>query len=149
MRSHNVVVVVVGHADPADLSLVAQTLKLTHGVGGIHPIYRPVHLIQVNVIHLQRREAALECHAHVRTRGLTPDIQAIGTHLPRNAALGGHDDVVATLSHDLAHNHLGAPLTVDVGRVDPVDAGVERRVTGRLAISIVGAAPAPAKLPGA
>ena len=141
--------VVVRHADRPDLALGAQVDERADRLLRGHAADRPVHLVEVDRLHAEGGEAALERHPQVLGGGLPPDAQAGVADLPRDPALRGDDHVVPPVPDDLPDDPLGAPLAVDVGGVDPVDPRVERGVAGRLGVGVLGPAPAPAEHPGA
>ena len=140
--------VVVRDADRPDLPGVAQVEQRPDRLLGGHPGHGPVHLVQVDPVQPQRLEAAVAGHPQVVPGGLPPDPER-GIGLPGHPALGGHDHLVAPLARDPPHDPLGAPLAVDVGRVDPVDPGVDGRVAGRERRLVVGASPPAAEHPRA
>ena len=90
-----------------------------------------------------------------REAALHPGLQVLaGVALHRllgqpPARLGGHEDRFArTLASQPGHQPLAAPVAVDVGGVDEVDARVHRRVEGGHGLRVVDRPPAPADGPG-
>src|SRR5690606_7789008 len=104
-----------------------------------------VELVEVDVVRLEPLEAGVHGPADVDRGELVvvgPDL-AVGAHVPVH--LGGDDDLVppaAALGEPVADDALGAALVltpaVDVGGVEEVDPGVQRRVYDGVAAGLVG-----------
>ena len=126
-------------AGVADLALAHQVVERAHqfvhrrvGVG-------PVHLVQVDPVGLQAAQAGVEGLHDPPARGAA----LVRPRAHRVPELRAEHHVVAAPPERAAHDLLGLPVGVHVGRVDHVDAGVERVVDDALAVVVIGVAPRP------
>ena len=88
---------------------------------------RLVHLIEVEPVGLQARQARLHGRHHVAARGAF-----LFTIVHRHAEFGGKHDVLAPVAEDLAHDGLrAAAAAIGVGGVEQRDPGIERLVDDR------------------
>ena len=115
----------VRHADithmPVAHQLVERSERLLHRRGGVET----VQLVQVDVVELQARQARLHAVENVAARRAAR-VRA-GARVAEH--LGRHHHVVAChlqVLQRLARDLLGRAARVHVGRVDEVDAGVQR-----------------------
>ncbi len=130
----------VGHADPADLAL---PLEFGHHRPPLFNVLRrfgPVDLVEVDAVHAQPAQAGL---------ALAPDgvgleaVADLAVLVPNHAAFGEDVGALPHAMQGAGDDLLRAAEAVDGGRVDPVDAGVERLVNGGDGVGVVLGAPAP------
>jgi len=88
-----------------------------------------VHLVEVDVVDLHAAQAGLALGDQV-VAGEAGGVRPVAHRHPR---LGGQQHPVAPALDRLAHDLLGQPARIDVGRVDEVDAAVEQRSIWRVA----------------
>ena len=131
-----------------------------HRVGDRGGLLLPVRLIEIDVVRAEPLEASLKLLADALGPQALVDLLLRGAHgdaflvgveeefaffaVPDHAALGGQDDLVAAAADGPADDLFGAAEAVDGGRVDQVDAVVQRGVDGLDGLVFVGAAPHPA-----
>ena len=138
------VAVEVRHADEPDEAVVHQ---LAHGAPGLldrgPALVRPVELVQVEVVGTEPPQAPLARRTHLGR----PEARAVGLR----GDLGEDQGLVTPTLDGPCHELLGTAPAVDLGRVDPVDPGLEHR-PDRLEHLLLGGRLAPfgsaARLPG-
>jgi hypothetical protein len=106
---------------------------------------RPVDLVEVDCVHPEPRKACLD----LASKGVAP--QALLGRPPRTLGLAALREHVRTLAlaergESAPHHLLGVPEAVLRGRVDPVDAELERVVDRGERVLVVLRAPAPVVL---
>ena len=98
-----------------------------------------MYLIEVDVIGSQTSERVLD-RAH---DPLARTAAVVGLVVHRHEELRGQDDIVAAALERLADDLFGCATGVDVGRVDKVDACVERMVDDADRVGTIVIAPGP------
>ena len=127
-----------GGADVADLALVHEVAERRQRLLDVGARIGAVDLVEVDPVGAQPPQRVLD-------RAHDPAARAallVGVLAHRAVELGGEDDVVAPAAGErLADDLLGLALPVDVGGVDEVDPGVERRVDDPDRLVVIGVAP--------
>ena len=127
-----------GRADVADLALVHEVAERRQRLLDVRARIEAVHLVEVDPVGAQPPQRVLD-------RADDPAARVallVGVLAHRVVELGGEDDVVAAAAGErLADDLLGLALPVDVGGVDEVDPGVERRVDDPDRLVVVRVAP--------
>ena len=127
-----------GGADVADLALVHEVGERRQRLVDVRARVDAVDLVEVDPVGAQSPQRVLD-------RADDPAARVallVGVLAHRVVELGGEDDVVAAAAGErLADDLLGLAVPVDVGGVDEVDAGVERRVDDPDRVVVVGVAP--------
>ena len=126
-------------ADVADLALPHQIRERGQGLLDVGAGVGAVHLVEVDPVGAQPAQRVLD-RAHDPAAGVAAAVRVLAH---RVVELGGEHDVVAAAREGLADDLLGLPGAVDVGGVDEVDAGVERRVDDPDRLVVVRVAPRP------
>jgi hypothetical protein len=104
--------------DPADLAGVDESADRSPGVFDRHAAtIRPMQLVEVDHVHTETAEGGVACRPDL----LGPEPRPLGGR----GNLRGEEGPVASPGEGLADQHLGDPIAVDLGGVDPVHPGVE------------------------
>ena len=124
-------------ADGADLALSHKVAHGVHELGHVDVRVGSVHLVQVDPIGAESPEAALD-GLHDPPPRRAPLVDAGAHRIPE---LRRQHDVVASPRKCPAGDLFGLTVGIHVGRVDEVDAGVQRLMDRALALGMVGVAP--------
>ena len=114
----------VGKPDIANLSLSHQVVERTQRLleGGV--AVPSVHLVQIDVIGLEPTKAALDLPQDVHAGRAAP-VEVL-TH--RQPDFGGQHDLLPDALQGVAQECLALPTAIDVGRVDEIDAMIQREL---------------------
>jgi hypothetical protein len=127
-----------GGAHVADLPLMHEVGERAQRFFDVGVRVGAMDLVEVDPVGVQPPQRILD-GAHDPTPRVAPLVRVV-TH--RVVELGGEDDVLAAAGGErFADDLLGLALPVDVGGVDEVDAGVERRVDDPYRLAVIGVAP--------
>ena len=127
-----------GGADVADLALVDEVAERRQRLLDVGARVGAVDLVEVDPVGAQPPQRVLDRADDPAARVALP----VGVLAHRVVELRGEDDVVAPAAGErLADDLLGLALPVDVGGVDEVDPGVQRRVDDPDRLVVVGVAP--------
>ncbi len=131
------VAVVRRAAEVADLALAHEVVERRERLLPGRRRVGPVDLVEVDDVRLQPTQAVLD----LLLDRLARQTALVGTRPHRAPDLGREHRLLAPPLEGLADDLLRLALRVDVGRVDEVDAGVERAVDDADALLVAGVAP--------
>src|ERR1700691_881946 len=144
LRAAHFVRIEIGHTDPAHFAFA---LKLRHGGPAFLDVrvrLGPVYLVEVDNVQLETAQAGFRFGADgVRFQALA-NLAAL---VPNALAFGKHEWFAGAALQRAGYYLFGMAQAVDRGRVDPVDARIQRGVYGRY--GLVGVLRAPGESPTA